>query len=307
MTWTTADLGDLSGLTAVVTGPSRGGIGYETALELARHGARVVLAGRSEGKLDDAARGIHGEVPEARLEQVVLDLSDLSSVRTAAAAIAELGPIDRLVNNAGVMATPYRRTGDGLELQLATNHLGPFLLTGLLLPSLVAAASPQASSRVVTVASIGHRLAPRAPLGDPREKGRYLRWPTYFQTKLANLLFTYELDRRLRAAGLPVSALAAHPGLVSSHLISNGGSFGPLSRIADVAYPVVSQKPAQGAWPTLMAATADLPGGTYVGPSGLAETQGAPQVVGSSALSHDEEAQRRLWELSQRTTGLSYP
>lgn len=307
MTWTTSDMGDLGGMTAVVTGPSRGGIGYDTALELARHGARVVLAGRSQGKLDEAAAGIRGAVPEAALEQVILDLSDLSSVRAAAAAIAELGPVDRLINNAGVMATPYGRTSDGLEQQLATNHFGPFLLTGLLLPSLVASGAAFGGARVVTVSSVGHRMATSAPVGDPLVQGRYHRWPTYFRTKLANLLFTYELDSRLRTAGLAVSALAAHPGLVSSRLISNGGSFGPLSRIADVAYPVISQKPAQGAWPSLMAATADLPGGTYVGPSGPAETRGAPEVVGSSRRSHDAEAQRRLWEVSERTTGITYP
>lgn len=307
MTWTTSDMGDLGGMTVVVTGPSRGGIGYDTALELARHGARVVLAGRSQHKLDEAVAGITGEVPEAALEQVILDLSDLSSVRTAAAAIAELGPVDRLINNAGVMATSYRRTSDGLEQQLATNHFGPFLLTELLLPSLVASGSAFGGARVVTVSSVGHRMATSAPVGDPLAQGRYHRWPTYFRTKLANLLFTYELDRRLRTAGLEVSALAVHPGLVSSHLISNGGSFGPLSRIADVAYPVISQPPAQGAWPSLMAATADLPGGTYVGPSGLAESRGTPEVVGSSRRSHDADAQRRLWEVSERTTGITYP
>ena len=307
MTWTTADLGDLGSMTAVVTGPSRGGIGYDTALELARHGARVVLAGRSPAKLDEAAAGIGAEVPGARLEKVVLDLSDLGSVRRAGEEIAALGPLDRLINNAGIMATPYRRTGDGLEQQLAINHVGPFLLTGLLLPSLVASGSAFGGARVVTVASIAHRMAPTAPLGDPRVEGRYLRWLTYGQTKLANLLFTYELDRRLRASGLPVRALAAHPGFVNSHLISNGSSFGPLSRIADAVYPIVTQSPAQGAWPSLMAATADLPGGTYVGPSGLAETQGAPRVVHSSKRSHDRTAQRRLWEISEQTTGITYP
>jgi NAD(P)-dependent dehydrogenase (short-subunit alcohol dehydrogenase family) len=311
--WTTADLGDLDGMTAVVTGPSRGGIGYATTLELARHGARVVLAGRSPARLEEAAAGVRAEVPQARLEQVVLDLSDLGSVRTAAAEITALGPIELLVNNAGIMATPYRRTVDGLEQQLATNHFGPFLLTGLLLPALAAAGSSSGGARVVsggrvvTVSSLGHRLAPAAPLGDPHAQGRYLRWPTYFQSKLANLLFSYELDRRLKASGLRVSALAAHPGFVSSRLISNGTSFGPLSRIADAAYPIVAQRPAQGAWPSLMAATADLPGGTYVGPSGPAELQGAPRVVHSTRRSHDRDAQRRLWEISEETTGITYP
>jgi NAD(P)-dependent dehydrogenase (short-subunit alcohol dehydrogenase family) len=307
MTWTSADIGDLDGMTAVVTGPSRGGIGYETALELARHGARVVLAGRSRDKLDEAATAVRDEVPEACLEQVILDLSDLASVRSAAMEIAELGPVNRLINNAGIMATPYRRTRDGLEQQMATNHFGPFLLTGLLLASLVASGTAFGGARVVTVSSLGHRMARRAPLGDPRAGGRYLRWPAYAETKLANLLFTYELDLRLRSTGLAVSALAAHPGFVSSRLISNGASFGQLSRIADAAYPIISQRPAQGAWPSLMAATADLPGGTYVGPSGIGELQGAPRVVRSSRLSHDATAQRQLWELSEQTTGITYP
>jgi len=307
MTWTTEQIGDLGGSTAVVTGPSVGGIGYDTALELARHGARVVLAGRSRAKLADAEAAIRREVPRAELVPVLLDLGDLSAVRRAGAEIAALGPLHLLVNNAGIMATSYGRTVDGLEQQLATNHFGPFLLTGLLLPSLMAAGESAAGARVVTVSSIGHKLAPRAPLGDPLATGRYLRWPTYFQSKLANLLFTYELDRRLRDAALPVRALAAHPGLVSSRLISNGGSFGPLSRIADAAYPVISQRPTQGAWPSLMAATADLAGGTYVGPSGVGETQGAPHVVRSSRLSHDRIAQRRLWEISEQTTQIAYP
>lgn len=301
--WTTADMGSLEAMTAVVTGPSRGGIGYDTALELARAGARVVLAGRSEQKLAAAAAGIRAEVPSAQLEQVILDLSSFASVRSAAAEITALGPIHRLINNAGIMATPYGRSEDGLEQQFATNHFGPFLLTGLLLPALVASGD----GRVVTVASIAHKLATTAPLGDPRAEGSYWRWPTYSHTKLANLLFTYELDRRLRAASLPVSALAAHPGFVASRLIHNGSSFGPLSRIASAVYPIVSQGPAEGAWPSLMAATADLPGGTYVGPSGLAETQGPPQVVHSTRLSHDEAAQRRLWEISEQTTGITYP
>jgi NAD(P)-dependent dehydrogenase (short-subunit alcohol dehydrogenase family) len=307
MTWATSDIGDLSGTTAVVTGPSVGGIGHATALELARHGARVVLAGRSPAKLVEAEVAIRRAVPDAELVPVTLDLSDLSSVRRAAEEITALGSLHRLVNNAGIMATPYRRTVDGLEQQLATNHFGPFLLTGLLLPALISGGESAHGARVVTVSSIGHRMAPKAPLGDPHRETRYLRWPTYGQTKLANLLFTYELDRRLRAATLPVRALAAHPGFVSSHLITNGSSFGPLSRILDAAYPVISQKPDRGAWPSLMAATADLPGGTYVGPSGPAELQGRPRVVRSNRLSHDRDAQRRLWEISERTTGVTYP
>ena len=232
MTWTTADIGDLSGMTAVVTGPSVGGIGYDTALELARHGARVVLAGRTVSKLDEAEAEIRRAVPRAELVQVVLDLSELASVRRAAAEIAALGPLHRLINNAGIMATSYGRTADGLEQQLATNHFGPFLLTGLLLPSLVEAGTGPYGARVVTVASVGHKLAPKAPLADPRVEGRYLRWPTYFQTKLANLLFTYELQRRADADGTALRAMAAHPGMAGTHLAVNSQVPASASRIA---------------------------------------------------------------------------
>ena len=216
--WTTADIGDLTGRTAVVTGPTLGGLGFHTALELARHGARVVLAGRTPDKLAAAAEAIAAEVPAASTEALVVDLSDLGSVRAAGEAAAGLGPLHLLVNNAGIMAPPLRRTGDGLESQMATNHFGPFLLTGLLLDQLVASGD----GRVVTLSSQMHRVARSAPLGDPRAQRRYSRWHVYGQTKLANLLFTFELDRRLRQAGAPVRALAAHPGLAGTHLAVNG-------------------------------------------------------------------------------------
>jgi NAD(P)-dependent dehydrogenase (short-subunit alcohol dehydrogenase family) len=306
-TWQVADIPDQAGRTVVVTGPTVGGLGFHTALELARRGARVVLAGRTPSKVEDAGARIRDEVPAAGLERLVVDLSDLDSVRSAGGRAAALGPIHCLVNNAGVMGTPYQRTTDGLELQMATNHFGPFLLTGLLLPQLVASED----ARVVTVSSPMHRVARRAPLGDPTVKqGRYSRWAVYSQTKLANLLFTYELERRCREAGLPVKALAAHPGFAGTHLAANGQygrSSGGIASVLDAAIKVVSQSPAAGAWPTLMAATADLPGATYCGPSGLQEMAGAPQVVTSTRLSRDEDAQRRLWEISEQTTGIAYP
>ncbi|MBB3045161.1 oxidoreductase [Nocardioides soli] len=306
--WTLADLPDQGGRTIMVTGTTVGGLGHVTALELARRGARVVLTGRNPDKLVEARRAILEEVPGAELESVELDLADLSSVRRAAAAVAGLGAIDVLVNNAGVMGTPHHRTADGLELQLATNHFGPFLLTGLLLPQLVASEG----GRVVTVSSQMHRVARSAPLDDPRApRGRYRRWPAYGQTKLANLLFTYELDRRLRRAELPVKALAAHPGFASTHLAANGQygrSSGGIATILDGAIRLVSPNtPAEGAWPTLMAATADLPGATYVGPDGLLEWGGHPRVTRSNRLSYDETAQRRLWQLSEQTVGITYP
>jgi NAD(P)-dependent dehydrogenase (short-subunit alcohol dehydrogenase family) len=206
------------------------------------------------------------------------------------------------------MGTPsYTATADGLELQLATNHFGPFLLTGLLLPQLLASKD----ARVVTVSSTMHRVARHAPLGDPhRDQGRYATWQVYGQSKLANLLFTYELDRRARAKELPLRALAAHPGFAGTHLAANGQygrSTGGLATILDASVKALSQPAAQGAWPVLMAATADLPGATYVGPGGLGEMRGAPHVVTSARLSRDMDAQRRLWALSEETTGIRYP
>ena len=297
---------DLTGRTAVVTGPTLGGLGHWTALELARHGARVVLAGRTPDRLDAAAEGIASEVPGAALDTLVVDLSDLASVRTAAEQAREVGPLHLLVNNAGIMASPFRRTADGLESQMATNHFGPFLLTGLLLDQLAASGD----GRVVTLSSQMHRVARSAPLGDPRARRRYSRWRVYSQTKLANLLFTFELDRRLRRAGLPVAALAAHPGFAGTHLVVNGqlgATRGRRASIIDAAVKAVSQPAHAGAWPTLMAATADLPGGTYVGPGGPGQGSGPPRIVGTTPLARDEMAQRRLWETSEQTVGLAWP
>ena len=305
--WSLSDMADQAGRTVLVTGCTLGGLGHYTALELARRGAKVILGGRTPEKLTETAGSIRAQVPHAELLQLQVDLADLESVRKAAAHAATFGPIDVLVNNAGVMAPPYRRTVDGLEMQMATNHFGPFLLTGLLLPQLVSSSA----GRVVTVSSQMHRTARRAPLDDPRsQERRYSKWPVYGQTKLANLLFTFELDRRLREAELPVKALAAHPGFAGTHLAANGRfgrASGCVASILDAAIKVVSQPAHMGALPSLMAATADLPGSTYCGPSGFKEYGGLPVVVGSSKLSRDEDVQRQLWELSEQTTGVSYP
>jgi NAD(P)-dependent dehydrogenase (short-subunit alcohol dehydrogenase family) len=305
--WQLADIPDQAGRTVVVTGTSLGGLGHHTALELARRGARVVLAGRNPERLRETRERIRDEVRRAALEELEVDLADLASVRRAGAAATGLGPVDVLVNNAGVMGTSRQVTHDGLDLQLATNHFGPFLLTGLLLPQLLASKD----ARVVTVSSAMHRVARAAPLGDPRvHHGLYRKWRVYGQSKLANLLFTYELDRRARGKQLPLRALAAHPGLAGTHLAANGQygrPAGGVASILDAAVRAVSQSAAQGATPVLMAATAELPGATYVGPGGPGEVSGVPQVVTSSKLSRDEEAQRRLWELSEQTTGIRYP
>ncbi len=305
--WRVSDIPDQAGRTVVVTGPTIGGLGYHTALELARKGARVVLAGRTPAKVEQTVAAIEDQVPGAAVETLPLDLASLNSVQHAAAAAARLGAIDVLVNNAGVMAPPYSRTVNGLELQMATNHFGPFLFTGLLLPQLVASGD----GRVVTVSSLMHTTARKAPLDDPRQKGgRYFRWPVYGQTKLANLLFTSELDRRLRDAEEPVRALAAHPGFAGTHLAANGQygrARGGIASVLDAAVKAVSQSAAAGAWPSLMAATADLPGDTYCGPGGPGQYGGAPRIVGRTRLARDTDAAARLWEISERTVGLQYP
>ncbi len=294
---------DLSGRTALVTGVT-GGLGHHTALELARAGARVILTARNDTRLQDCARAITGELGQAVLDTVHLDLADLGSVRRAATAVLERTErVDILVNNAGVMATPERRTSDGFELQFGTNHLGHFALTGLLLPALT-------DARVVTVTSLMHRTVRRVPLTDPRQHRPYRRWPAYGESKLANLQFALELDRRARAAGLGLSSVAAHPGYSATELQTSGPQLGGTSlwaRVMAVATPVIGQSAAMGALPALYAATrTDLPGGTLVGPSQLMEMRGAPRVVGMSGAARDAAAAARLWQVSEEATGVTF-
>ena len=301
--WTPDQIPDLTGKRALVTGVTSG-LGKAVVSTLAGRGAEVVMAARNEQKLAGAVEDPQQRVPSATLRPLVLDLADQSSVRRAAEEAASYGPLHLLVNNAGVMAPPYQRTVDGFELQMATNHFGHFALTGLLLPQLAASGD----ARVVSVSSQGHRMARSAPLGDPRrQQGRYRRWPVYGQTKLANLLFAFELDRRARAAGLALKALAAHPGVSATGLMRSGYAGSPSGRILDAAFLAIGQPPEMGAMPILMAATADLPGTTYVGPSGFGESRGLPKVVIASGLARDPEAARRLWEVSQEATGIVYP
>ncbi|MFL6158711.1 MAG: oxidoreductase [Marmoricola sp.] len=300
--WTLASMPDLSGRRALVTGVTAG-IGTQTALELARAGAEVVLVARSATKLESTAAAIGTAVPGARLKSVVLDLADLSSIRRGADEISRLGPLNLLINNAGVMALPYARTVDGFEMQLGTNHLGPFLLTGLLLPQLVASGQ----GRVVSVASHAHRIARRVPLDDPRtQTRRYSRWGSYGESKLADLLFIGELEHRLRDAGLPVSAQAAHPGYAATELVGKSGGFA--GRFMAAVTGAIGQPAEYGALPTLMAATAELPGASYVGPGGFGQMGGLPVVVRPRRrFVADPTARAALWELSEKATGIRYP
>lgn len=305
--WSLDAIPDLTGRRALVTGVTSG-LGEHTVLELARAGAEVVMAARSEPKLTAAVADVKRVLPTATLVPLVVDLADLSSVRRAAAEASSLGPLDILVNNAGVMATPYRRTADGFELQLGTNHLGHFALTGLLWPQLVAAEA----GRVVTVASQMHRMARGVPLGDPRAAGgRYRKWPAYAQSKLANLLFAFELDRRARAAGTAVRSVGAHPGYAATNLMSTGlGMDGGKADGAIVAgvTRLIAQSSAMGAQPQLMAATLpELPGGAYIGPDGPGEMRGRPKLVKPSRHARNEVLAARLWELSESATGVTFP
>ena len=305
--WTPAQIPDLTGKRFLVTGVTSG-LGASIAHELASRGAEVVLAARSQAKLEATRQAIRAATPEARLSSLIVDLADLASVRRAAAQAGRLGAIDVLVNNAGVMATPHLRTADGFESQLATNHLGPFALTGLLLPQLVASGN----GRVVNTGSQAHRMALASAVRDPRtQQGRYSKWQSYAQSKLADIQFTYGLDRRLKRADLPVIAVATHPGYSATGLMHgrNVGKkrVGPLTLGLERVFAALGQPAAMGALPTLMAATAAIPGGTYIGPDGPGQMRGQPRIVGSTRRSRDVVAQDRLWEISERATGVRYP
>jgi NAD(P)-dependent dehydrogenase (short-subunit alcohol dehydrogenase family) len=286
--WTAADIPSQTGRTVVITG-ANSGIGAATARELARAGAHVIIACRTVSKGEAAAATMPGTV-----EVRPLDLADLSSIRSFAGALSE--PFDVLINNAGVMALPLRRTADGFEMQIGTNHLGHFALTGLLLDRI--------RDRVVTVSSGVHRMG-RIRLDDLNwERGRYQRWLAYAQSKLANLLFTYELSRRLTAAGSPVKSMAAHPGYAATNLQSHTESI--QDKIMSLGNRLAAQSPEMGALPTLHAATMDVPTATYLGPDGFMENRGHPKIVHSNAASHNEEVARRLWELSEHLTDVTY-
>ena len=287
--WTAAQIPDQTHRTFVVTG-ANSGLGRQTTLALAAAGSRVVMAVRDRARGEAVARTVAGDV-----EVQLLDLADLASVR--AFADRWQGDLDVLVNNAGIMAVPQGRTVDGFERQLGTNHLGHFALTNLLLPAI--------TDRVVTLSSGVHRSG-RVDLDDLGwERRRYTRFGAYGQSKLANLLFTLELERRLVADGSRVRALAAHPGWAATNLQSGFGRVG--DRLTALANRLFAQSDEQGALPTLYAAVEDLPGGSYVGPDGRAEMRGHPTLVGRSAAASDPELARALWTRSEELTGVRYP
>jgi NAD(P)-dependent dehydrogenase (short-subunit alcohol dehydrogenase family) len=295
--WTAADVPDQAGRMAVITG-ANSGIGFETARVLAEHGAAVILACRDAGQAKDAAARIAVTAPQAAVTVIRLDLASLASVREAADEIrASHDTLDLLINNAGLMVPPPGVTADGFELQIGTNHLGHFALTGLLLDRLL----PVKGSRVVTVSSNSHRSG-RIHLDDLQSAGRVAG---YSQSKLANLLFTYELQRRLAAADARTAALAAHPGTSSTELTKNMPAALQMANRA-IGW-TFTQSAQMGALPTLRAATDPAArGGEYYGPGGRFELKGYPRRVQSSARSHDESTQRWLWQESERLTGITY-
>ncbi|BBY87096.1 dehydrogenase of uncharacterised specificity, short-chain alcohol dehydrogenase like protein [Mycolicibacterium tokaiense] len=300
--WTENDVPDQSGRTAVVTGANTG-LGFETAKVLAARGATVVIAVRNVEKGNAAAAQILGAVPRADITVQPLDLGSLQSVRTAAAELKESHPrIDLLINNAGVMYPPKQTTKDGFELQFGTNHLGHFALTGLLLENLL----PVPGSRVVVVASIAHNIRAAIHFDDLQWERGYNRVAAYGQAKLANLMFAYELQRRLATAGAETIAVAAHPGVSNTELMRHiPGSSLPF---VDKLTGLVTNSPAMGALATLRAATdPGASGGQYYGPDGFRELWGHPVLVSSSKQSHDVAVQERLWTVSEQLTGVRFP
>jgi NAD(P)-dependent dehydrogenase (short-subunit alcohol dehydrogenase family) len=286
--WTEADIADQTGRKIIVTG-ANSGLGASCAGELARAGASVVLACRNVAKGESAAAKMSGDV-----EVRQLDLADLSSVRAFADGVET---VDALINNAGVMAVPKARTADGFEMQIGTNHLGHFALTGLLLPRI--------TDRVVTLSSGVHRTG-RIDLADLNwERRRYRPWAAYSQSKLADLMFAFELQRRLAAAGSAVRSMAAHPGYAATELQSHTESV--VDRVMAIGNRFVAQSADKGALPALYAATVpDLAGGSFVGPDGFGELRGHPRLVGSSKSSKDETVAAGLWTLSEELTGVTY-
>src|SRR5712692_4680245 len=295
--WTSEDVPGQQGRLAVITGANTG-LGFETARVLAARGASVVLAVRDTDKGKRAAARIAAASPGADLTVQPLDLASLESIRAAAAELRAHHPgIDLLINNAGVMFPPRQTTPDGFELQLGTNHLGHFALTGLLLEQML----PVPGSRVVTLSSLAHRIRARINFGDLQGERSYRRVAAYSQSKLANLMFTYELQRRLSGAGTTI-AVAPPPGLAATELTRHTPA------ITAFANALISQTAAMGALPILRAATdPGVLGGQYYGPGRFLGARGYPQLAKSSGQSRDTAIQRRLWTVSEELTGVTFP
>ncbi|OBI04520.1 short-chain dehydrogenase [Mycolicibacter heraklionensis] len=300
--WSEIDVPDQSGRVVIVTG-SNTGLGFDTARVLAERGAHVVLAVRNGDKGEAACEKIRQSVPEAKVSTQLLDLGSLESVRTAAAELRAAHPrVDLLINNAAVAFPPKTTTPDGFELQFATNHLGHFALTGLLLENMLGVDG----ARVVVVASLDHKLGGAIHFDDLQWERRYSGALAYAQSKLANLMFCYELHRRLVNAGAPLIAVTAHPGYTKSDLFRN--MWKPVKAMMKFSDLFIGQDPAKGALPQLYAATMpDVRGGQYWGPDGFLEMAGYPTLVQSSRKSYDQSVQKRLWTVSEELTGVTYP
>ncbi|MBA3306129.1 MAG: SDR family oxidoreductase [Thermoleophilaceae bacterium] len=299
--WNIEEIPDQSGRTAVVTG-ANSGLGLVTSRELARKGARVIMACRSTAKGESAASEIRRKAPDAKLDVRALDLSSLESIQAFANDLdLEAGKLDLLINNAGIMMTPQQTTHDGFELQLGTNHLGHFALTGLLLDAVQRAGA----GRVVTLSSIEHKSG-HIEFDDLQSQNGYAPRKAYQQSKLANALFGVELDRRLRAAGSAAISVLAHPGYSDTNLQTTGPT-GPLKAILKVGNKLLAQGADRGALPTLYAATAPgVDGGDYYGPDGFMEMRGSPTHVDVIPEGRDPEVARRLWAASEELTGIRY-
>jgi NAD(P)-dependent dehydrogenase (short-subunit alcohol dehydrogenase family) len=299
--WTSEQIPDQHGRTAVVTG-ANSGLALVTARELARHGANVVLACRNASKGEQALATIRGVAPDAQLELAALDLGDLESVRAFAEAFrSSHDGLDLLINNAGVMAPPRAETKDGFELQLGTNVLGHFALTG----RLIGAMEGRVDARVVTLSSNAHKMG-RINFEDLQSERGYSRWGAYGQSKLADLMIALELDRRLQAAGSSVKSVAAHPGYAATNLQTAAP---PLvdRLVMRVSNVFLAQSAAMGALPVLYAATSPgLAGGSYVGPDGIGEFRGHPHVVSPNGAARDEQVAARLWGVCEELTGVAF-
>jgi NAD(P)-dependent dehydrogenase (short-subunit alcohol dehydrogenase family) len=300
--WSENDVPDQSGRVVVVTG-SNTGLGLDTARVLAERGAQVVLAVRNVDKGEAACEKIRQSVPDAEVSTQLLDLGSLESVRTASAELRAAHPrVDLLINNAAVAFPPKTTTPDGFELQFATNHLGHFALTGLLLENMLGVDG----ARVVVVASLDHKLGGAIHFDDLQWERRYSSALAYAQSKLANLMFCYEFHRRLVKSGAPLMTVAAHPGYTKSDLFRN--MWKPIQAMMKFSDLFIGQDPAKGALPQLYAATMpDVQGGQYWGPDGFLEMAGYPTLVRSSKKSYDQQAQERLWTVSEELTGVTYP